>query len=86
MKQDRVDSYPRAGLWSSLKDWHKGWFYLKNHDGVGRLSKYNLGSLVPHEDPDEWSWGPDTGERHRLNTHLQCIGHLKEHLGPQLFW
>jgi hypothetical protein len=77
LRRSRSSEYPHVTLRDSNKDWHRVWFYLKNHEGPGRLPQYVADRQVPLKDPDAWSWGPPSSNQKRLLDHLQCLARLK---------
>jgi hypothetical protein len=78
LRRSQSQEYPHVTLRDSNKDWHRGWFYLKNHEGSGRLPEYVADRQVPLKDPDSWSWGPPSSNQKRLVDHLQCLARLKD--------
>jgi hypothetical protein len=78
LRRTRSLEYPHVTLRDSNKDWHRGWFYLKNHEGPGRLPEYAASRQVPHKDSDSWSWGPPSLNQKRLEDHLRCLARLKD--------
>jgi hypothetical protein len=81
LRRSRSSEYPHITLRDSNKEWHRGWFYLKNQDGPGSLPKYIVDRQVPLKDPDSWSWGLPASNQRRLGDHLQCLSRLKEVYG-----
>lgn len=57
MEETRVLEYPCVKLSTSNKEWHRGWFYLKNRDD-GRLPEFSLNHNIPTEDPPNGGRGP----------------------------
>jgi hypothetical protein len=78
LRRSRSSEYPHVTLHDSNKDWHRGWFYLKNQDVPGGLTEYVVDRQVPLKDPDSWSWGTPTPNQRRLGDHLLCLSRLKE--------